>query len=78
MAGRIWPGVSTAAICSIVSLSCSDWPTERFSHFAIGIDLQPYMQLSDCEPPGALRLFACCAALPYSWRDGSEFEAKRS
>lgn len=77
MPGRIRLDVSTAAIRSIVRLNRSDSHTRRLSHCAVGLHLQRRWCFSDCTPVALLRPCASSAALPYSWRDGSEIEAQR-
>ena len=77
MAGRIRRDVSTAAIRSPVRLNRSDSHTRRLSHCAVRLHLQRRWCFSDCTPVALLRPCASSAALPYSWRDGSEIEAQR-
>lgn len=76
MAERIRPAVSTTAIQPIAILNRSDPPTGCLLHFGVGLHLQPCWRFSDCMPVLLLRPCASSAALPYSWRDGSELSAK--
>ncbi len=77
MSARIRLDASTAAIRSTVRLNRSESPTQRLLRCTVGLHLQRRWWFSDCSPVALLRPCASSAALPYSWRDGSEIEAQR-